>query len=145
MEQDIKLIIRNIYEQAKQLNCCALFKGTEDLESIVRLFTSPQGIEFCLNNHFPNTATFRLFKPFNVERFGIYIDAGDISLYNPKRAVIIGRTIANIRCDTNERHEVVVLHGGKAVVSATKWAVVFTKVEAGCACIKSTSDNAIIL
>lgn len=145
MAQDIKLIISKIYEQAKQLGCCDLFKGTEDLDGIVRLFTSPQGIEFCMNNHFPNTATLRLFKPYGVERFGIYIDAGDVVLTNPRRAVLIGRTAATVNCDTNERHEVVVLHGAKALVSASKWAVVFTKVEAGCSCIKTTTENALVL
>lgn len=145
MERDINLIIRQIYTQAKQLNACALFKGTEDLEGIVRLFASPQGLEFCMNNHFPNTATLRLFKPFGVERYGIYIDAGSITLKNPERAILIGRTSATVDCDTNVRHEVVILHGAKALVNASKWAVVFTKVEAGCVCLKNTSDNALIL
>ena len=145
MEQDITQIISKIYAQAKQLGCCGLFKGTEDLDGIVRLFTSPQGIEFCMNNHFPNTATFRLFKPFGVERFGIYIDAGDITLRNPARAILIGRTSATVKCDTNERHEVIVLHGAKALVSASRWAVVFTKVEAGSTCVKTTTENAIVL
>jgi len=145
MERDINLIINQIYTQAKQLNCCDLFKGTEDLQAIIRLFSSPQGIEFCMNNHFPNTSTFRLFKPYNVERHGIYIDAGNITLSNPERAILIGRTCATIDCDTNVRHEVIVLHGAKALVNASKWAVVFTKVEQGSICIKNTSDNAVIL
>ncbi len=145
MAQDIQHIVSRIHAQAKQLSCCDLFTGKEGLEELVRLFTSPQGIEFCLKHHFPNTATFRLFKPYNVGRFGIYIDAGDITLNNPRRAILIGRTAATIRCDSTERHEVVVLHGAKALVSASKWAVVFTRVEAGCQLIKTTSENAIVL
>lgn len=145
MEKDIQQIIKNIYTQAKQMNACDLFKGDEDLQGLIRLFVSPQGIEFCMKNHFPNTATFRLFKPYGVEKYGIYIDAGNITLDNPRRAVLVGRTSATVNCDTNDRHEVIILNGAKALVNASRWAVVFTKAEGGCSCIKNTSDNAIIL
>ncbi len=144
-QQDIKTIIDKIYAQAKQLGACDKFTGEEDLEALVRLFLSPQGIEFCIARHFPNTATFRLFKPYRMERWGIYIDAGDITLKNPAKAVLIGRTTATVRCDTLERHEVIVLHGAKALVSASRWAVVFTTVEPGSTCVKTTTENAIVL
>ena len=39
-------VIKNIYAQAKLLGCCPLFKGTEDLQGIIRLFTTTQGLEF---------------------------------------------------------------------------------------------------
>ena len=145
MEQDIRAIIGKIHAQAKQMGACDRFTGEEDLEALLRLFLSPQGIEFCVSRHFPNTATFRLFKRCGVERFGIYIDAGDITLKNPDRAVLIGRTSATVKCDTLERHEVIVLHGAKALVSASRWAVVFTTVEPGSTCVKTTTDNAIVL
>lgn len=145
MEKDITTIIKQIYEQARLLNACDLFKGTEDLQAIIRLFCSPQGIEFCMKNHFPNTATFRLFKQYNLEKHGIYIDAWNITLNNPTQAILIGRTSATVNCTTTERHEVILLHGAKAVVNASRWAVAFTKVEGGCSIIKNTSENAIIL
>lgn len=142
MEQTIK----QIYQQAKLLGSCHLFTGKErTLEDIVRLFTTPQGIEFCVNKHFPNMATFRLFKPHNVERFGIYIDAGTITLHNPARAVLIGRTSATVYCDTLSSHDIILLHGAKAVVNASGWAVCKTTVESGCHIIRNTSENAVIL
>ncbi len=139
-------IIKQIYEQARLLGACPLFTGRErTLEDIVNLFTSPQGIEFCVTKHFPNMATFRLFKPYRVERFGIYIDAGTLTLRNPDRAVLIGRTSATIFCDTLASHEILLLHGAKAVVNASGWAVCKTTVEAGCSLIRNTSENAVIL
>lgn len=139
-------IIKQIYEQAKLFGVCSLFTGKEStLEDIVRLFVTPQGIEFCIKNHFPNMATFRFFKPHKVERFGIYIDAGTITLYNPKRAILIGRTSATVNCDTLEAHEIILLHGAKAIVNASGWAVCKTTVETGCSIIRTTSENAIIL
>ena len=146
MKRVMKEVLRQIYTQAKLLGACPLFKGTEQtVEEIVRLFLTPQGIEFCMKNHFPNLATFRLFRAHDVEKYGIYIDAGAITLKNPSRAILIGRTTATIFCDTTERHEVILLHGAKAIVSAAKWAVARVQAEQGCSVIKTTSDNAIII
>lgn len=141
----METIIKQIYAQARMLGCCDGFKGTEDLQGIIRLFLSPQGLEFCMAHHFPSTATLRLFKVHNVEKYGIYIDAGNITLKNPRKVILIGRTIATVSYDALERHEIVLLRGARAVINASKWAVVFVKVEQGCSSIKNTTDNALIL
>lgn len=139
-------IIRQLYAQATLLGACGLFTGQEKtLEQLVELFTSPQGQEFCIENRFPNIATVRLFKEYGVERFGIYIDAGVISLKNPKRAVLIGRTSATINIDTLARHEITFMHGARGTVNASKWAVARVKVAQGCNVIKNVFNNAIIL
>lgn len=139
-------LIKQIHAQASLLKACPLFTGRErTLDDIVGLFFSAQGMEFCIKNHFPNLATFRQFKRYGVERFGIYIDAGTITLRNPARAILIGRTLATVNCDTLERHEVFVLHGAKAVVNASGWAVVSLTVEQGCPVIRNTSDNAVVI
>lgn len=139
-------IIQQIYKQARLLGVCKLFTGNErTLEDIVRLFITPQGIEFCSEHDFPNMETFRKFIPYNVERFGIYIDAGTITLHNPKRAILIGHTSATINNDTIETHEVTLLHGAKAVVNASGWAVCKTTVGRGCDIVCNTSGNAVIL
>lgn len=136
---------RSLPNIAEKYRKCDMFKGTEDLQSLVRLFTSPQGMEFCIKNRFPNMATFRLFKPFNPETYGIYIDAGIITLNNPKKAVLIGRTSATINCDTLERHEVFLLHGAKAFINASGWTVVSVQGSTGCQQVRNVTGNAIIL
>lgn len=141
---DIQSIIQMIYRQAQLLGACDLFKGTEDLAGLVKLFKSPQGIEFCLKNNFPNLATLRLFKPLDVEQFEIYIDAGTIQLINPTNAILVGRTIANINCDTNKAHRITLMQGAKATLTARQWAVAFVKEGRGTSCIKCVYDNAII-
>ena len=139
-------IIQQIYKQARLLGACELFTGKErTLEDIVHLFVTPQGIEFCINNHFPNMETFRLFKPYKIERFGIYIDAGTITLHNPKQAILIGNTVATINNDTLDAHEVILLHGAKAVVNASGWAVCKAIVAEDCYIDSNVTDNAIIL
>ena len=139
-------LIQQIYKQARLLGACELFTGKErTLEDIVHLFVTPQGIEFCINNHFPNMETFRLFKPYKIERFGIYIDAGTITLHNPQRAILIGNTVATINNDTLDAHEVILLHGAKAVVNASGWAVGKAIVAEDGYIDSNVTDNAIIL
>lgn len=142
----METIIRQIYAQAKILGVCQRFTGLErTLDEIIDLFTSPQGIEFCINNHFPNMATFRFFKRYDVEKYGIYINAGVITLKNPVMAILIGHTSATIYCDTLELHDITLMHGAKAVVNASKWSVVHTTVEKGCNIIRNAGDYAIVL
>lgn len=130
---------------AEKLAACNIFKGTEDIEELARLFVSPQGVEFCLAANFPNLATMRLFKRFKPEKYGFYIDAGNITLKNPKTAVLIGKTTATIKCDTCENHTVITMHGASATVLASGWAVVRTEAGASTNIIRRTADNAIIL
>ena len=141
----METLIKQIYAQARLLGSCDLFRGTEDLQGIIRLFTSPQGVEFCIKHHFPDLSTLRIFKTQGMERYGIYIDAGAVTLINPGRVILIGRTTATVECSTLDRHEVILMRGAKAVVNASKWAVVFITAEQGCSVIRSTRENALIL
>lgn len=141
----METLIGNIYKQATALGCCKKFTGNEDLSALVRLFLSPEGMEFCINNHFPHISTFRSFKSLNLERWGIYIDAGEITLKNPEKAVLVGRTAATIYCDDNKhRNEVFLFHGATASINASKWSVTFVKAERG-GYVKLVKDNAIVL
>lgn len=141
-------VIQNIYRQARQLGCCNLFKGTEDVESVLRLFASTQGMEFCMEHRFPNLTTMRKFKEYDPEllvSMGIYVDAGAINLRNPRRVILAGHTLASISYDTLEEHDVYVMHGAKCNVSAWQWAVVRVQQDSTSEVLKTTYNNAIIL
>ena len=139
-------IVDKIYEQAKRLGACDKFKGTETEEELIELFLTDYGQEFCMDNHFPSLATLRYFKRFDLESRGIYIDAGAITLHNPERVYLAGRTSATINCDSlKSRNCITLLRGSKAVINASGWAVAFVKTEAGSTCIKNAQDNALIL
>lgn len=130
---------------ARRLRDCEMFSGTEDVAGVARLMATPQGTEFCLSAGFPNIATLRQFKPYKPEQWGIYIDAGTITLRNPGTAILVGRTNATIKCDTCERHKVVAMHGATATVLASGWAVVATESARGSNISNRASDHAIIL
>ena len=136
---------RSLHNLAERYRGCGLFKGTEDLESLVGLLTSPQGAEFCMRYRFPNLAVFRLFKAFSPERYNVYIDAGRMTLRNPEKAVLVGRTSAVVDCDTLAAHRIFLMHGARAVINASGWAVVRVEASAGCQVIRNVTDNAVIL
>ena len=94
---------------------------------------------------FPEYGDFQALQAHGVEKYGIYIDAGTLTLKDPSRAILIGRTSATVFCSKTERHEIILLHGAKAIVNANKWAVARVQSEQGCSVIKYTSDNAIII
>jgi hypothetical protein len=122
-----------------------MFKGTENIEEIIRLFFSPQGVEFCQNYNFPDIKTLRRFKQYDVERFGVYVDAGRITLDNVRRAILIGETQATVICDKTQRYEVIMMHGAKAEVKASGWSVVCITNKNGCEVTVAAKDRAKIL
>lgn len=136
---------RNHHEMAKRYHDCDMFVGDENLKQLTEKLTSPQGLEFCVKKGFPNLATFRLFKGYKPQEFGVYIDAGQVTITNPGRVLLVGKTYATINCDSMERHEVATMHGATASVLASKWTVVHTTAGRGTTITKRTKDNAIIL
>lgn len=137
-------LIYNIFKQAKALGACDLITGEETIEGLLDLFLTPQGAEFCRNNHFPSTATMRQFKPYDLERRGIYLDAGEVTLYDPERVALIGHTSATIYCSEMRLHRIFLYRGASAVINADGWTVTRVHLEKGCRIITNTKDNAIV-
>lgn len=136
---------RSLTNLAEKYRACRMFRGSESLEQLVALFTSPQGMEFCQRRRFPDPATIRRFKPYGMERFGVYIDAGRITLRNQPRVVLLGDTSATLSYDEGGRHEVFLMHGAQAAIAASGWAVVFVTSGEGCAVSRTERERAKIL
>lgn len=115
------------------------------MQEVADILFSPQGMEFCQAYSFPTLSTYRLFKPFDPEQYGIYIDSGDIILDNPERVCLVGRTTATVRCNTLATHRVALLHGAHAVVEASGWAVVRLDIGRGCDVMRNRTGSAIII
>lgn len=137
---------KNLRKLVEAFRNCQMFKGDETLEEIIALFKKPQAVEFCLHYHFPNITTLRAFKADRPERFGVYIDAGTITLDNPsEKVLIIGRTTAVVNCSELKCFEVVCMHGAKVIINASGWSVVRVEAEKGCGIIRNIKENAIVL
>lgn len=63
-------------------------------------------------------------KPY-VGKYGVYVDAGDISLRNNANVGIIGDTVATLEYDDNTIvHKITLMHGAKAIIKASNFAVI---------------------
>lgn len=133
-------IIRDIYEKQAEVlrrqgisSRCEWFASTniESIEDIFDVFYHPQALSFCQRNNYPPREIIDYFKPLNVDRFGVYIDAGDIELHNPEKVILIGCTRAKIRCDRGG-HTVIAMHNAQASVVSGGRSVVSVFSNTGC-------------
>lgn len=84
----------------------------------------------------------RRFKGDKAESMGIYIEK-DTNLHNPERLFLFGGN-HTLKFDMNRRYNVILMHGAKAVIKATNYAVVFIK-NAGGEVMTDKDNTALIL
>lgn len=114
----------HMYEMARKLSLCKMFTGDESLQEMINLMFSPQGAEFLTTYRFPDIATFRQFKKYHPEQYGVYIDAGKISLSEPRRAFLVGNTTAEIKCSQTAANRLILMCGASARVEASGYSIV---------------------
>jgi hypothetical protein len=117
---------QRVYTEAKKAGACPLITGKEDVDSLMKLFFTPQGTEFCIKYNLPTMETLRLFRGMQAARGGFYIDV-PVKLKNPGNIALFGRdTLAELEYnDVGVRHQVVLMHGARAKITASGYAVVF--------------------
>ena len=133
------------FDLASKLNACQMFKGDESIEDLAALMFSPQGVEFLTRYKFPDLAVFRKFKRYQPAKLGVYIDAGQITLENPENAFLVGNTVAVVKYDALKAKRLVMMHGAKATVEASGWAVVKIDTDGTCNVEIKKSDHAKVL
>ena len=137
---------RNLTNLAKAYGSCSIFKGNETLEELAELFKNPKAVEFCIKFHFPSPKVLRAFKGDEPERFGIYIDAGEIAIDEPMgKIIIVGSTKATVECSSLRRYEIVCLHGAIAEVNASGFSVVRIEADKASGFTTNKKDYAIVL
>lgn len=115
---------RGQYDMAQKLGACKMFRGDESLEELIALMFTSQGVEFLTTNNFPSLDTFRLFKKYHPERFGVFIDCGEISLSEARKVFLIGDTTAELKYRETAGNRAFLMHGAKASVIASGYSVV---------------------
>lgn len=131
-------------ELAQKLADCTMFKGTEDLEQLIRLMFTPQGIEFLTKYNFPDLSTFRKFKKYHPERYGVYIDCGEISLSEARRVFLVGNSSATLNYRETAGNRVYLMHGARASIVASGYAVIKIEHDAKSNVSYITKDKAIV-
>ena len=116
--------VSDVMKSALELGACGQSGKATDWKSLCWLFFTPQGREFCENNNFPSIEIFRNMKT-NVEKYGVYVDAGDIQIKNNVNIGIIGDTDAMLEYDDNTVvHKIILMHGAKATIKASNYSVI---------------------
>lgn len=113
----------DIIKEAIKLGACSKSSAVTDWKSLVWLFFSPQGREFCEENNFPSIEMFQGMKPY-VKDWGVYVDAGSIALKNNLNTGIIGDTQATLEYTDNTKvHKLILMHSSKARIKVSNYAV----------------------
>lgn len=117
--------IDNILMQAIGLGACNKSNGVTDWKTLVWLFFTPQGYEFCEKNNYPTIEMFREIKE-DVEGFNVFVDAGTQKRINDTCVALIGPHTKGELCydDNTKTHKVIVMHGAKVDIVARNYAVV---------------------
>lgn len=116
-------VVKEVTENVESLGACNRFNGGSLEKLIDQLFT-PQGVEWVLAHAYPDMETFRKFKKYHPEKFGVYIDMGEISLSEARKVFLIGNTTATLNYQETERNVVNLLFGAKAEIHASGFSVV---------------------
>lgn len=110
--------------EATKHGACNKTKEVSNWSSLVKLFFSPQGLEFCLGKCYPSYAQFREISRY-VAPFNVYVDNPATEVSNPVNAAFIGDTLANVTVDSQDVvHKVVAMYGAKVRVYASNFSVV---------------------
>lgn len=141
-------IIERVLQGAKAKGACKLTEGVTDIDSLSRLFLTPQGREFCISNEYPNRKDWALLRTYHLQKYGIYCEMGHVSVADGETYAAIGKTTLDARFGANNgvTHHIILMHGAKATLHLSNYAVV--KIEATGDCtvdIDNEDETAIVL
>ena len=139
-------MIKEIMKSASLYGACSGSGKVSDWRSLAWLFFSPQGREFCEEKNFPSHSMFQRMKPYNVEQFGVFVDLGRVSRSNDKDIALIGDTCGELKFDENKVvHKVMLMHGAKAHIKASNYAVLLIVNVGGCEVTIDKDETVIVL
>ncbi len=138
--------LQRAIHQCKLAGACELLRPNMTPTELCRLLRTPQGEEFILKG-LPTLSLWRLigegYKALLAQHH-IYLDAGYLELDGETtRLIAIGATHLRITADKPKLYNATLIHGARADVLATNWAVVSVERDNNSqSCIVCT-DNAI--
>lgn len=136
--------VDEIMQSASLLGACAKSNGVSDWRSLTWLFFTPQGREFCEDNNFPSLEMFQGMRD-NISEFNILVDAGNVSRENDVNVGLIGNTSGQLVYNDNTVvHKVVLMHGAKARIKASDYAVILL-VNVGNCEVEIEKDNTVVI
>lgn len=113
--------VKDILNKAIGLGACSQSSKATDWKSLVWLFVSPQGCEFCKSINYPSLEMFRSMKG-NVESFGVHIEE-NVKAVNEDKAIIGGTAELTFQ-GTDKAYKVIIMHSGNVRIKISNYAVV---------------------
>lgn len=136
--------VNDIMKSASLFGACGKSNGVSDWKSLVWLFFTPQGREFCEANNFPSLEMFQGMKEY-VAEFGVFVDCGEVNRSNDIKLGLVGATSATLTYDDNkEVHKIILMHGAKARIKASNYAVILL-VNIGNCEVKIDKDETVVI
>lgn len=114
--------ISNIMRKAALLGACQQSGKVSNWKSLVWLFFTPQGREFCKDNSFPTLDMFREMAT-NIEEHGVFVEKA-ISKHNQDVALIGKRRSELSFSGVDRAYKVILMHGAQATIKAENYAVI---------------------
>lgn len=136
---------RHDYEMARKLRECQMLMTVPDLDGLIQMVFSSRGVEALITYHFLDISQFRKFKKYGVEKYGVYIDCGEIALRDEKNVFLVGDTTARLKYAQTQGNRLILMCGATAHIEASGYSVLkieydeFSKVEV------NVSDHARIM
>lgn len=104
------------------MGACSQSGKATDWKSLVWLFFSPQGREFCKDNNYPSIDMFRSMAQY-VEPYGVFVEK-NVEKHNEDVA-LIGEGESTLRYDgVDKAYKVILMHGAKATIHVSNYSVV---------------------
>lgn len=114
--------VKDILSKAVSKGACSNSAKATNWESLTWLFFSPQGREFCKDNNYPTLGMFREIAK-DVEPYGVYVEKG-VEKSNEDVA-LIGEAESTLHYSgVDKAYKVILMHGAKAVIHASGYAVI---------------------
>ena len=136
--------VNNIMKSASRLGACAKSEGVSDWRSLAWLFFTPQGREFCEQHNFPTLEMFRGMA--DVSGYGVWVDAGTVVRSGDANIALVGDTNARLTYSGVEcTHKVILMHGAKAHIKASGYAVLLIVNIGGCEVEIEKDETVVIL
>lgn len=138
--------LQKAIHQCKLAGACELLRLGMSPTELCQLLRTPQGTEFILKG-LPTLSLWRLigeeYKDLLAQHH-IYLDAGYLELDGETtRLIAIGATHLRLPANQPKLYNVTLIHGAKADVLATNWAVVSVERDAQSTAYIACTDNAI--
>lgn len=136
----------DVIKAAIAKGACSESGKASDWKSLAWLMFTPQGREFCEDRQFPSLEMWREMSPSLNDDLPVVIDR-NIRADNPADLALVGTSLAEVTYSGTDRvHKLILMHGAKALVRTTGYAVVLiVTIGDGCSVQLETDETAKIL